>query len=507
MGIEDYLTKEVKRLLRNLREEFYLAILLYASENPLIYKPRIGGFTVPQLKRVAEDLGLSEYFVAKTAYRVFEKQEAQFRRVKCTEVRGVREYEITKAGTDYIREYIRKLWQRYETRRMEPWLKDRYDTEVICMELRKRKKNILVIGDVMLDHVLYGLHAGFTEVQNHGLAVFLQESVTESYVAPARIASETYSPGGAAWLARSLVEVADVALCGILGSREVNKPDREGERLIQSLQGKVNFKYVLADEAPTICKNYFFLPKKIEPRVGYTGIRVDREDRKLMYQEVESLLGERILAQVKRIVDLKLPDAIVIDDYEKGTVSSHILKEIISLAPDIPLFVDPKYGWHKFKGIQISAILPNVKEALFGSGLSEEEVKARIDRRETVNEQDFERLVENFPQCKDFIVKADEHGATILTYEMRKRRHKPRPIKPVDARGYISSIGCGGVFDSLFISSRLHGFSSDISAILANFAGGLKTTKPLGIVLSVNEILNQIQEKSSYFQINWRSSQ
>ncbi|MDI6826831.1 MAG: hypothetical protein QMD36_06680 [Candidatus Aenigmarchaeota archaeon] len=372
--LEEYLTKEVKRLLKTLREEFYLTLLLHATENPLLYKPKNRGFTVPQLERVAEGLGLSECFVAKTAYRVYEKLVDRGY-VKCTDERR---YIITKAGTKYIREYVINLYENYEKEKIEPWWEDRYNAEKICLELQKRKKHVLVIGDVMLDHVLYGRIAGFTEVLNHGLSVYLQESLTEPYITPAGLESENFSPGGAAWLARALAEVAEVTLLGIIGSKknciEEKEPDYEGKRLIESLHEKVDFKYILGDKAPTICKNYFLLPKKEEPRIGYTGVRLDREDRKLMYKEVEEFLADQIITCVKNVLETKRTDAIVIDDYEKGVISPKVLREIARLRRNVSIFIDPKYDWHKFEGIEISAILPNIKEALFGSGLAEKEV-------------------------------------------------------------------------------------------------------------------------------------
>lgn len=414
-------------------------------------------------------------------------------------------------------ELARKLLKQFH---LKGWLKSKSDAKKNAMNLSQKKCRVLVIGDVMLDHVIYGHKAEFKEVLKHGLnEVYLQESLLrdekEGLIRPKESSSETFSPGGAAWLAMSLSQVAEVTLFGLLGSRRTpgsqlakssTEPDFEGRRLIEFLTGKVNFKPLLTNEAPTICKNYCFYEFRGEP-ARYSGIRIDREDGKVVEKEVKESLKDIITKTIKSLISDQHPDAIVIDDYEKGMVTPTVMKEIASAAQDIPLFIDPKYKWDKFKSIKVQAFLPNTKEALFGIRLDDGRITHFIeDRKPGLTDNDFKKEIMKYnikgllnENCDEVVMKADQHGSIVLVRGTDDTVDQWF-INPLVPARPAMGVGCGGIFDGFYIASRIAGNDPLASAILANFAAGIRARYQLGKPISANEVKREIDANPLYFK-------
>ncbi len=398
----------------------------------------------------------------------------------------------------------------------------------IVTSLSQNKCRVLVIGDVMLDHVIYGRYAKFTEVLKHGLLkVYMQESTSlnqeRPQIRPEGCSPEMFSPGGAAWLAMAISQVADVRLLGLLGSNRAQlqstnsstEPDYEGKRFIETLEDRVNFTPILTKEAPTICKNYFYHPPETAdwqiPLYGkYAGIRVDREDSETMKKEVRESLEEVIIDTCNEAIKNQHPDAIVIDDYEKGMITQNVVEKIADSAADIPLFVDPKYDWKKFKDVEVQAFLPNAKELLYGLGYDdEEEIKKILNDKRGLTNGEFQKMIESFhletllnENLKELAVKADLHGS-VVTLKEADGTPKQWFINPTDMnlqRTMITGVCCGGVYDSFYIASRVIGNDEIASAALANFAAGLRIRCILGKSPSLNEIKHKIEANLPYFE-------
>jgi len=392
----------------------------------------------------------------------------------------------------------------------------------IVAGLRQSKPKVLVIGDVMLDHVIYGHKAKFKEVLKHGLdEVYLQESVVPSgnaQIRPQGSSPETFSPGGAAWLAMALSEVSEVSLLGLLGSKPTSvlqstrlsgsEPDFEGKRLIEALVNRVKFSFLATSESPTICKNYFFFEIRGEPG-RYKGIRMDREDSEVMKKEVNSGLENRIIESFKHLLKEQQPDAIVIDDYEKGIITQNVAEEIGKTVAEqgIRLFIDPKYDWSKFKNIKAQAILPNMKEALFGLKVGEQDIQKFLDKKEAfMDYNEFRNEVVKYNLASllndgfdEVVVKADQHGSIVLARETDSKVAQFF-ISPFLQARYITGVCCGGVFDSFYISSRIMGHAPLKSAVLANFAAGLRTKHQLGRPIPLEEVDVELNYSLSYFR-------
>ncbi|CAG0979072.1 MAG: PfkB family carbohydrate kinase [Candidatus Methanoperedens sp.] len=353
-------------------------------------------------------------------------------------------------------------------------------------ESHKKVKNILIVGDVMLDHKMEGREAEYEEVQFHDLKRVYKLS-DKSY--------ESKTLGGAANVAWAFSKVSRVTLIGVIGS------DCEGETLVNLCkEPEINFLPIRIPQVMTTTKIYFYSES---PRQGEekSSTRFDREDSDLMESACNDC-HDYIITKINEAGDSHNSpiDCIVLKDHEKGMISEKLFKEVSKIAHErkIPLFVDPKYKWRIFnnKGVKIEAILPNIKEA--SSGIYPKgNIQIRINAREsTLLPQNYKTLVDTYPNCGNFIIKADKNGAVILSMNangMDKEEIKPLPLNKDE---FVTGVGCGDVFDAFAIIGILHKHSLEESVLFANFVAGLRTKKPLGVVMSPGEIKQELETES-----------
>jgi len=78
-----------------------------------------------------------------------------------------------------------------------------------------------------------------------------------------------------------------------------------------------------------------------------------------------------------------------------------------------------------------------VREALFGSGLDPRHVEEYEDSGVNDVVTFFDSLIDKYPNCRNFVIKADQDGAICISEENKKNR----PIDPfiIDAIFYIVS--------------------------------------------------------------------
>ncbi len=200
---------------------------------------------------------------------------------------------------------------------------------------------ILVVGDLILDHYLWG---DVTRIS------------PESPVPVVQLVRENEVGGGAANVALNLNGLGlRVAVVGYVG-RDLNR-----NRLFEILQdtGIDISGVVTVDNWTTITKTRVIGGKQ-------QMIRIDREVPLVEREEYAANLLENIFQKMKNGVD-----AIIISDYAKGVISDTVCRQIITTAKDmaIPVYVDPKgQSYAKYDGA--TAITPNRLELAAASSRS-----------------------------------------------------------------------------------------------------------------------------------------
>ncbi len=197
---------------------------------------------------------------------------------------------------------------------------------------------ILVVGDVMLDHYIWG---DATRIS------------PEAPVPVVDIAKDTWTAGGAANVALNIASLgATCTVAGFIGR------DEAGIRLSAILHGKNIATVPTPGDAPTILKTRVLVQRQ-------QLCRLDREAAPSAYQfpaeKAKTLLADEIAAC----------DAVILSDYAKGIITDSLVATVTKLARAAGKLValDPKPKRKlAFHGLDL--ITPNKRESLELAGLT-----------------------------------------------------------------------------------------------------------------------------------------
>ena len=196
---------------------------------------------------------------------------------------------------------------------------------------------ILVIGDVMLDHYIWG---DATRIS------------PEAPVPVIDIARDTWTAGGAANVAINVAGLgAHCTVIGFFGS------DANGARLRQILGEKGVQALATPGDGMTIVKTRVMVQHQ-------QLCRLDRESAPYAYA-IDPGRSGALLARA-----IKACDAVVLSDYAKGTLSERLVAQVTKLARAGKKFIalDPKPK-HQMAFNGLDLITPNKREALQLAGI------------------------------------------------------------------------------------------------------------------------------------------
>ncbi len=198
---------------------------------------------------------------------------------------------------------------------------------------------ILVVGDLMLDHFIWG-------------------SVSRiSPEAPTPVLSfeeETFQLGGAGFTASVLKQLgADVTLAAVSGN------DLGREKLIEILSGlKIKSNGIISDPSRVTTRKQRLLARDSDLSSGSQQLmRLDYEKTEPLNLEIENKLIDFINKNGSAF------DAIIASDYGKGVLTPNILKAIANCKKTTPVFADPKKGAQLEIYQGFTAMKPNRVEA------------------------------------------------------------------------------------------------------------------------------------------------
>lgn len=314
----------------------------------------------------------------------------------------------------------------------------------------------LVVGDLMLDELLYG---NADRLSNDAPVPVLHVKRTE------------HRPGGAANVCLNLIAMGgEVSVFGVTGD------DDEGRRLRESLEREgVGCGGLVTDGTrPTTVKR------------SLIGLAQHRHPQKMFRVDYESCgpLGEEPTAVLLAAFDAALADAdvVCIEDYNKGVCSEALCQEVISRARAAgkAVLVDPASiaNYTKYRGA--TCITPNRTEAEKATGLKADTPEANIEiARTLVSALDLESVV----------VTLDRHGALLL-----ERGEEPVTV-PTVARQVYDVTGAGDMVLAGLAASIGCGLDWLSAVGVANVAAGLEVeifgVEPIPLARIRHEVLRQ----------------
>lgn len=289
-----------------------------------------------------------------------------------------------------------------------------------------KDRDILVIGDIILDHYIWGK---------------VNRISPEAPVPVVEVTRENFLLGGAANVAHNIVSLGGRA--SVIG---INGQDIAGEALMNILRQKgVNCDGIFTENRPTTVKTRVIAHNQ-------QVVRFDREDRK--YVDGKILKG--ILGYINSVFFRY--DAVIVSDYQKGMISNELIRDIVKKAKPKDMFiaVDPKVGHFDFyKGV--SLITPNVMEASSGS---------QIDIRDDKTLLRAGRSLLKKLSCKAVLITRGEQGMSL--FEKNKVTHIPTV-----ARKVYDVTGAGDTVISAFTLACASGANMEEAAVIANHAAGI----------------------------------
>ena len=300
-------------------------------------------------------------------------------------------------------------------------------------------KRILVIGDLMLDHSIWGKVSRISP---------------EAPVPVVSVTGESYYPGGAANVARNVREfTAGTIVMGLAGA------DAAGEQLLELLQtAGIDTAGVQRDSA---------FPTTVKTRIIARNQQVVRVDRECKVQ----LSPARIAGAIEFIDGIvKSLDAIVVADYGKGFVSQPLADHLCRAAQDHHkiLAVDPHpHTSLTWRGATV--IKPNRAEAFLAAGMPPSDpVIPVLDDAALMTAGDRLRQVWS---TESLLITLGEHGM-LLFGDGRPAYHTP-----TRARAVYDVSGAGDTAIAVLALGLAAGAAPAEAAELANRASGIVVGK------------------------------
>ena len=324
--------------------------------------------------------------------------------------------------------------------------------ELLAMAPRLR---VLVMGDVMLDHFLWGKVTRISP---------------EAPVPVVDYERESYMPGGAANVARNLSVLG--ARTGIFGMVGKDEAGRKLQGLME--QQQIDCRGLLVDaQRPTSVKLRIVAHQQ-------QVVRVDRESR----TDCDSATTRRLLAALEPAI--LSADGVILGDYGKGVLTQPLLDGLKQFcrARGVWLSVDPK-PVHALRLAGVSLLTPNRKEAF-----------------ELAHVPDGHGEVEPFKdpalwQVAEKLLRELQPALLLITLGHQgmllcQRGQKPFHI-PTVAQEVFDVSGAGDTVIASFTLAVAAGASPVEAAIFSNHAAGVVVGKVGTATVSPEELLSSFK--------------
>ncbi|MEZ0328529.1 MAG: D-glycero-beta-D-manno-heptose-7-phosphate kinase [Dissulfuribacterales bacterium] len=306
---------------------------------------------------------------------------------------------------------------------------------------KAERPRLLVIGDVMLDHFIFG---------------DAERISPEAPVPVVNMEKESWILGGAANVAHNLSALnADVTLFGLVGQ------DETAWRL-RSIAHDTGIDVSLFADADR--------PTTIKIRIlarGQQMLRVDNESRSKIGAELTTVVMERLKA-------LPPLNVVLVSDYAKGFITHELMQAVLHAARrmNAPVLVDPKpANADCYKGAYL--VTPNLKEAEEMSGI-------RIT--DIASAQRAGRLIQDKLQVGAVLVTMGAKGMVLYVKEDRWIH------LPTMAREVFDVTGAGDTVIAVLAWALAQGAEMEEAAYLANVAAGIVVAKVGTATISIQEL-------------------
>ncbi len=307
--------------------------------------------------------------------------------------------------------------------------------------LKTVQPNILVVGDLMIDHYLWGS---------------CERISPEAPVQVVDIAKETTVLGGAGNVINNLQTLgAQVSVSSVIGD------DGNGKELLSMLQKiDVNTINIITQKQRKTSKKSRIIA------VSQQILRYDKESK----DDITKASSDAILDTLKE--SIKSYDMVILSDYGKGVLTDSLCQGLITLAKEneVKVLVDPKGSdFSKYKGAYL--LTPNKKEAILATNIEINDAKSLE-----------EALLKLKSECKlgVSLITLSEDGIATLDKEVE--------LFPTVAKEVFDVTGAGDTVIASIAFALSAGKSIQESAAFSNLAAGVVVGKIGSATVSISEI-------------------
>jgi rfaE bifunctional protein kinase chain/domain len=330
-------------------------------------------------------------------------------------------------------------------------------TDSVSILTKLKNTRILVIGDIMLDHYLWG--------DVHRIS-------PEAPVPVVHAVRDTYTAGGAANVALNLTNIGvQTTLVGHIA------PDEAGQRLTKILSDNyvksIDLNY--NSDTPTIVKTRVIIRNQ-------QLCRIDREVSRDMYQLDNSPDFYNVLESV-----LSNVNAVIISDYAKGVITQPVIDFILGKAKSLNFFVaiDPKPA-RKLSFSGAGLLTPNRQEALELAGLN-------INHDEKYPLEEVCSQIHKIYAPQLLVITLGAEGMAIC------KDGKVETLLPTEAREVFDVSGAGDTVIATLTAALASGLNPYQSASLANGAAGCVVAHMGTAPVKIDELQRWIDNNTDKF--------
>jgi D-beta-D-heptose 7-phosphate kinase/D-beta-D-heptose 1-phosphate adenosyltransferase len=321
--------------------------------------------------------------------------------------------------------------------------------------IRKKRPRIAVVGDLMIDHYIWGS---------------CERISPEAPVQVVNVGRENSVLGGAGNVINNLLSLgADVSIYSVVGDDE---NATEMKKMLPAIEPKIL--YLVEEEGRRTTKKSRIIASNQQV------IRYDDETTVDVCKDSEILLLDALEKK------LSLYEMIILSDYGKGVLTPTLTKNIITLAKKLnkPILVDPKgVDYSKYRGATL--LTPNKKEASLAMQIDicdDLSLNKAIEKLKLDIELDYS------------IITLSEDGMALLDKELKRIPTVAREVYDVTGAGdtVIASLGIA-LASGLNIEEACD-FSNKAAAVVVAKVGSATVT--LNEIEEYEHSLNQGKSES-----------
>jgi len=310
------------------------------------------------------------------------------------------------------------------------------------IDLQAKSPKLLVIGDLMIDHYLWGS---------------CERISPEAPVQVISVDRESTVLGGAGNVVNNLKLLgAQVDVISVIGSCEVSD---ELKNLLKNIE--VGSQYLITQEDRITTKKSRIIAAQQQV------VRYDRESSDEISIESQKLILKSFTSIINNY------DCVLLSDYGKGVLTSNLTKSLISIAnkTNKKVLVDPKgVDYSKYKGAYL--LTPNKKEASEATQVTIKD-DASLTKAITQLKTEYDLDIS--------LITLSDQGVAI--YDDTLRTH------PTVAREVFDVTGAGDTVLASLGFALAYGYQIDDSVKFSNLAAGVVVGKIGTATATLNEII------------------